>query len=183
MLSALSLAGFAVPTGVQSQRTLPSVAADTYVTTELAALASRIAALEAAAPAPCDSSMPHFAVGARYSYNGLDRNVHRNATQSVQTHQNGTVFIYNASLPQGGSTQLFDVAIAANDPHHDVWHFSCALTAGEPHLAFCTLTFEKPLRPEGPAWVRIRFSQLSLDKAGRCIAGSSTSEPATGHSP
>jgi len=50
-----------------------------------------------------------------------------------------------------------DIAIAADDTSRDVWHFVCALSPDEPHHATCTLTFESPARPEGPAWLSIHF--------------------------
>ena len=137
---------------------------------QLAALASRITRLERGKAGPCDSSRPYLS-DTRYSYYGVDRNVPRNSTRSIETHQNGTVTLYNVSQPEGASAHLFDAAIAAADPQHDEWHFVCTLTASDPHLAYCTLTFETPPRPEGPAWVRIRFRQLARDAAGRCIAG------------
>ena len=41
-------------------------------------------------------------------------------------------------------------------------HFVCTFTRYEPHIATCTLTFEEPARPEGPAWVRLRFRDFAL---------------------
>ena len=34
---------------------------------------------------------------------------------------------------------------------HDTYHFVCTITRDAPLLATCTLTFEEPARPEGPA--------------------------------
>ena len=120
------------------------------------ALEARIAALEArlAPPDPCDSQLLDLSGALAWTYSGCNRNVHRNTTQSVETCQNGTVAVYNVSK------HLFDIKIS-HPP--DAWHFVCGTAVDRPKVATCTLTYEEPARPEGPAWVEIRFDDVNFD--------------------
>ena len=70
------------------------------------------------------------------------------------------------------STGLFDVSLSSPP---DSWHFICVLTPDAPHDATCTLTYETPLRPEGPAWLKIRF-RVAPSHANRslCVASGAT---------
>ena len=111
---------------------------------------------------PCTSVRPVLST-TPFFYSGCNRNVHRNSTVSVETCQNGTLTVYNAS-----ESGLFDVAIAANIPTHDVWHFVCTFNPEAAHAATCTLTYETPLRPEGPAWLQLNFDDVS---GSPCRAG------------
>lgn len=121
----------------------------------------------------CKDSFPMLREQDQFLYSGCNRNVPRNTTGSIETCQNGTVTVYNtSSTPKTG---LFDVSIAANVPTHDVWNFVCALARGTPHEAVCTLTFEEPLRPEGPAWLSVRFRSVARDpKLSSCRAAEAT---------
>ena len=81
------------------------------------ALARRIAALEGADA--CGATAPlALSRAPSWTYAGCDRDVVRNETRSVETCQNGTLTIYNASR----ASNLFDVKIA--NPT-DAWHFVC----------------------------------------------------------
>ena len=137
----------------------------------IAALEARIAALEAALLArglpdedPCETRLVDPSHALEWTYSGCNRNVHRNTTQSVETCQNGTVTFYNVSA------NLFDIKIS-HPP--DAWHFVCGMAADRPKVATCTLTYEEPARPEGPAWVEIRFDEVNFD--GRaCVPSTAT---------
>jgi len=123
--------------------------------------------VERAAASPLDScatAFPSLRDGDSFHYGGCNRNVHRNTTISVETCQTGNVTLYNTSTV--ASNGLFDIAIAANTPTHDVWHFVCGLAHDDPHRATCTLTFETAARPEGPAWLRIYFEKVAAAAAG-----------------
>ena len=138
-------------------------------TASLRMLEERVARLEQAAADRCASVFPTLHEGDTFAYAGCNRNTHRKSTVSVQSCQNGTLQMYNTS--DTASSGLFDIRIAANVPTHDVWHFVCALVRDEPHHATCTLTFETPTRPEGPAWLSIRFGKVSASSpAGPCRA-------------
>jgi len=141
----------------------------------LASLASQIATLQhelarLSRSEPCASVRPLLSTP--FFYSGCNRNVKRNFTVSVETCQNGTLTAYNQSAASG----LFDIAIAANVPTHDAWHFVCTFNPEQPHVATCTLTYEVPLRPEGPAWLQISFDNVTRavpsDPSSACTAGS-----------
>ena len=125
--------------------------------------------------AACTASYPSLHESDSFEYSGCNRNVHRNSTRSVETCQNGTLTIYNVSTTS--TTGLFDVRIAANVPTHDAWDFVCVLTRDQPHRATCTLTFETPKRPEGPAWVALTFRKVArcgAPHADACCAAQAT---------
>lgn len=138
---------------------------------KLELLSARLATLEARGPVlkyGC-SSFPNVTDSMTMSYSGCNSNVLRNTTETVQTCQNGTVFFENtASMTETG---LFGVKIAVNDPAHDVYHFVCTFTKDVPHTAQCTLTYEEPARPEGPAWLNIRFNKVNMPD---CVPGAAT---------
>jgi len=97
--------------------------------------------VERAAASPLDScatAFPSLRDGDSFHYGGCNRNVHRNTTISVETCQTGNVTLYNTSTV--ASNGLFDIAIAANTPTHDVWHFVCGLAHDDPHRATYRLT-------------------------------------------
>lgn len=131
-------------------------------TTTLELLASQIAALQREVAAlrqlntqPCDGVRPLLTTP--FAYSGCNRNVHRNSTVSVETCQNGTLTAYNQSVASG----LFDISIQADIATHDQWHFVCSFNPEAAHVATCTLTFEFPLRPEGPAWLQLFFENVT----------------------
>mmetsp|Transcript_45688 Transcript_45688/g.75605 ORF Transcript_45688/g.75605 Transcript_45688/m.75605 type:complete len:208 (-) Transcript_45688:291-914(-) len=127
------------------------------------AMSLRIERLQAQlAQEPCKGRFPTFetSIPVVMKYAGCNSNVLRNTTTNIQTCQNGTFSIYNTN--NTATTGLFDIQIAVNDPpRNDVYHFVCTLTTDEPHVAFCTLTWEEPSRPEGPAWLNIRFKAMT----------------------
>ena len=49
----------------------------------------------------------------------------------------------------------------------------CTFNPEAPQVATCTLTFEYPLRPEGPAWLQLNFEDVDCADAActRCRAG------------
>lgn len=140
----------------------------------LQSLERRLAQLEAAVEANrrhemCEASYPTLEDGYQFHYEGCNRNTHRNSTASAETCQNGIVSVYNTSTL--GATGLFDIAIAANVPTRDVWHFLCTLTRDAPHTAICSLTFETPERPEGPAWMQLLWREF---EATTCVPAAAT---------
>ena len=52
----------------------------------------------------------------------------------------------------------------------------CTFTVDEPHLATCTLTYEEPSRPEGPAWLRMKFINVYplYSSSSSCVAANVT---------
>ena len=91
----------------------------------------------------CEDEIPLLERTPLLLYGGCNRNVHRDATQSVETCQNGTVAFSNASGTR--STGLFDAKIA-NDV--DAWNFVCAFGIDRPRgrsvskiSLFCSVFF------------------------------------------
>lgn len=122
---------------------------------QIVALQREVALLRQLNTQPCDGVRPLLTMP--FAYSGCNRNVHRNSTVSVETCQNGTLTAYNQSAASG----LFDISIQANIVTHDQWHFVCSFNPEAPHVATCTLTFEFPLRPEGPAWLQLFFENVT----------------------
>eukprot|EP00404_Azadinium_spinosum_P000849 CAMPEP_0180415716 /NCGR_PEP_ID=MMETSP1036_2-20121128/70_1 /TAXON_ID=632150 /ORGANISM="Azadinium spinosum, Strain 3D9" /LENGTH=603 /DNA_ID=CAMNT_0022420541 /DNA_START=70 /DNA_END=1882 /DNA_ORIENTATION=- len=116
----------------------------------------------------CDSAIPSFDTSLPYDFRGQNRNMVRNATVSSDSELTGSITL---SEPNG---LLFSMRIAINDAPHDVYHFVCTFSQDEPHTATCTLTYEEPARPQGPAWVKATFSGLRSTQedegAFRCVA-------------
>lgn len=56
---------------------------------------------------------------------------------------------------------LFSLWINSHHIVHDldVYHFVCTLTRDMPLVAHCSLTFEEPARPQGPAWVQVQLNK------------------------
>ena len=122
---------------------------------QIAALQREVAALRKLNVQPCDGARPLLTTP--FIYSGCNRNVKRNQTTSVETCQNGTLTAYNQSVASG----LFEISIEANVVTHDQWHFVCAFNPETPHVATCSLTFEYPLRPEGPGLLQLFFENVT----------------------
>ena len=131
-------------------------------TDRIVELEARLAALEGRAP--CANNMPLMMA---MSYSGCNRNTVRDTRRSVETCQNGTVTPFNVSAESG----LFDIEIANGE---DAWTFVCGFARERPHEATCTLTFETPARPEGPAWLLLRFTRVVATANGACVGAAAS---------
>ena len=122
-------------------------------------LEERAAAARAAAACASGPAFPTLVDGARFEYSGCTRNVVRYANTSTEMCQQGAVMVYDTASTN--ETGLFSMWVDShNVVHaHDTYHFVCTITRDAPLLATCTLTFEEPARPEGPALVQLRFNE------------------------
>ena len=147
------------------------------VLAELRALRSEVTSLRRvvdAIPAtnPCDTEMPFLSgESATAQFSGCNRNILRNTTEMVEVCEAGQITYYNQNSSSGG----FDMKIAIHQTPADAYHFVCYLSRFSPHVATCTLTFEEPARPEGPAWVQVTFDRVFANpKTGRCESAHAT---------
>ena len=102
----------------------------------------------------CNRNMLRYdAAGPQYDAAGYDAGWPGNFT--TETCQSGVLTFYNTSSTN--KTGLFDAKIEVlHSPDKQevgcIYHFTCTYTRDEPHAASCTLTFQEPPTPMGPAF-------------------------------
>jgi len=112
---------------------------------------------------PCTLKVPFLGSG-QYNVSGLNRLTLRNQTNSLPD-----VFLKANVTASAQNGLLVSLRVAVNDGN--AYHFVCTFTHDQPHVATCSLTYEEPARPEGPAWLQVSFSQFEHSASSdQCIA-------------
>lgn len=112
---------------------------------------------------PCALRVPFLGSG-QYNVSGLNRLTLRNQTNSLPD-----VFLKANVTASAQNGLLVSLRVAANDGN--AYHFVCTFSRDQPHVATCSLTYEEPARPEGPAWLQVSFSQFEYSlNSDQCIA-------------
>jgi len=112
--------------------------------------------------APC---RPDFVESLNYTFVGQGRDMAKNSTEIYPdaSKMNGFINIHQ----QDGN--LFSMMIHVEDSAQDAYEFVCTVTDLLPNEAHCSLTYEIPHRPEGPAWVRAIFDETGRQEEDGCI--------------
>ena len=136
-----------------------SAAATSSVEKQLMEIRAEMKALRSSCQPPPAVVRPNFgSAGMNFTFQkGQGRDTPKNATKPYPDDMtmNGWVNVHQ----QNGN--LFSMMIHVDNAEHDAYEFLCTFTDLEPNVAHCSLTFEEPHVPEGPAWVRAVFDTSS----------------------